>query len=179
MQRMEQISRISLIGLLLLVFLAAAAAVWATATYTAPPPAGSRSAGSTNRYAAPVEGLAWIDIVTDDINDVTIELDPDLAGYLERVSWSHDGNDTSWSLSILDDQGNTLWSTVDANALGDPNTAIAALADEAGTSLYGGIPIGGGALSLVVADANQARAHYSGDGNAITVRLYLREVWRR
>ncbi len=167
--RMGRIGRMILITLSLL---AAAVAAWAATTYTAPPPASSHAGSwSPNRYAFEYQGLLVVDVQTPDINDVTTALDGNLAGLLQRVVYQHDGNDPSWKLYIKDVNGITLYSDLDVNAVNDPCSAVCNYAT-------GGVPFLGG-LSVQVADANQGRAHYPGDGNNIKVRLYIREAWRR
>ncbi len=170
--RISRISRIGRIGPIAGLLLAAVAAAWAaTTTYTAPPPAGSRRDWATNRYASEEQGFLVVDVTTSDINDVTLALDTALAGYLQRVVYSHDGNDSSYKLYIKDAAGIAIYSDTDANAVNDPCSAVCSY----GT---GGVPFLGG-LSIQIADANQARVHYAGDGNNVTVRLYIREAWRR
>jgi hypothetical protein len=116
-------------------------------------------------------------VTTADINDVTIALDEDLAGYLKRVVFSHDGNDTDYTVTVTDASGATLFSKADANALADPYSYAVSHSDT-GSTEFVGVPFAGG-LSVQIADANQARAFYTGDGNNVTVRLYIRESWRR
>jgi hypothetical protein len=161
-----------------MLLLVAGAAAWAATTYVAPPPSSSRSGDwAPNRYAVPVEGLLRIAIVTDDLNDVSIALDSDLAGYLERVVYSMDGNAPSWDLTITDADGFAIWADTDANGVTDPCSLAASLSDPGGTE-FAGVPFAGG-LTLAIADANQNRAHYSGDRNNVTIVLYIREAWRR
>jgi hypothetical protein len=139
------------------------AGVLVAATYTAPPPAGAHRDWATNRWAEPVEGLEIVDLVTPDVNDVTLATETDLAGYLQRVVYSHDGDDTAYGIAITDGLGAEVWARTDCNALADPCSYVAA---------YGGVPFADG-LRVAVTDAND------GDGNNVTVRLYLRHAWRR
>ncbi len=144
----------------------ATGAILAATTYTAPPPASSRSGTwAPNRYATPVDGLLVIDVATTTVADQTIALDSDLAGYLQRIVYSHDGDDSSWKLYVKDAAGVSIYSDVACDATADPASAI----PNYGT---GGVPFAGG-LSVQIADADD------GTGSVISVRLYIREAWRR
>lgn len=142
---------------------------WSDTTYTAPSSVTTRSGGSGSRYRAPERGLMVVRHTTDDINDVTEALtDPggrtDISGYLQRVVFSSDGNDGTWSLSITDANGATLFARTDCNMVNDPCSYV--------FNAGAGVPFVGG-LNLVIADAND------GDGNDIDVILLIEEVWRR
>lgn len=169
MGRIRRIRQIRPIGLIVgLVVIAAAAAIAAT-TYTVPP--STRTDWSTSRYTPPSEGLLVVDVVTPDVNDVDYLVDPNLGGYLQRIVYHHDGNAPAWTLCVRDAAGLALYTDADANAVTDPCGVICNYAG-------GGIPFLGG-LTVQVADANQNRAHHAGDGNNVSVRLYIREAWRR
>lgn len=140
-------------------------AAGAAATFVAPPPASVRTDWTTNRYALPAEGLLVWDYTTADVNDTSISVDPNLSGYLQRVIFSADGNDGTWSLTVSDAAGIALFSRTDCNMVNDPCSYVCDYA-------LGGLPFSGG-LSVAIADAND------GDGNNISLRFYLREAWRR
>ncbi len=122
---------------------------------------------SPDRYANAFEGLIYWDHTTEDVNDVTLSLDPLLTGYLERVVAAHDGNAPAWAISVTDSSGAVLAArTIDADA--DPCSVVCCPP----------VPFAGG-LTVAIADANQNRPWVTGDGNDVRIRLYLREVWRR
>jgi hypothetical protein len=111
------------------------------------------------------------DIRTADPNDQTLTLDPNLAGYLDRVVIDHTGTDAAWSLTVTDTDGVTLWSKDDCDA----NTASYILTFPTLEGSYiAGIPFAGG-VTMAIADANLAGE----DVNSIHIKLYLRETWRR
>jgi hypothetical protein len=138
---------------------------WAATTYMAPPPTSARSGAATNRYALPEAGLIVVKVVTVGVADQTIALDPDLAGYLQRIVYSADGTDASWKLTITDASGFAVFSDLAISAVTDPCSVIA----NYGTR---GIPFAGG-LSVTIADADD------GGGTAATIWLYIEEAWRR
>jgi hypothetical protein len=144
----------------------------ATVTYSPAPhySAHSEPMGSI-RYTTPVEGFVVVDVATSGVTDQTIELDDLMAGYLERVVYSHNGNDASWSLTIADHEGVTLYSDATSNAGADPCSYVVTCSDLDG-NVFGGPPFADG-LSVSIADAD------GGTGDAVSVRLYIREAWRR
>jgi hypothetical protein len=148
------------------------AALVAASSYTAPLPSSSRRVVGwpPNRYAVPIEGLMIVDVNTT-VADQTLALDPDLCGYLERVVIDHNGNDLSWSLRVKDAHGVQLFAKNALNAAADPNSYAVSHTDPGGTR-FAGVPFFGG-LSIRIANAND-RA-----GDAIAIRLYIREAWRR
>lgn len=127
--------------------------------------------GSPIRYSTPVEGFLVVDVTTEGVADQTIALDGELAGYLERIVYSHNGNDASWSLTITDHEAVTLYVDAAANAGADPVSRVVVIDDADGNG-FGGPPFAGG-LSVTIADADD------GTGDAVSVRLYIREAWRR
>lgn len=154
------------------VILAPAAFLIGATSYT---PAAHYSAHSVTsgpgRFTTPVEGFLVIDVATTTVADQTITLDSQLSGYLERIVYAHNGNDASWSLTVTDESGVALYANAAASAAADPYSVIVTEEDSVG-NVYGGVPFSG-ALSIAIADAD------GGTGDSITVRLYVREAWRR
>jgi hypothetical protein len=153
------------LALLALALCGLAAVALAATTYTAPPPQSSRSDWMTNRYALPQEGLLVVKVTTATVADQSITLDSNLAGYLQRVVATHNGNDASWTLTVTATADGAAIFSQTCNATDDPNSFLA----NYGT---GGIPFAGG-LTVSVAGAD------GGTGDVITVWLYVREAWRR
>ena len=165
------------VGFVLVVLAVMGAWTMAGTTYTAPDHISSRPTNYLNRYAAPVEGLIVVDVVTDDVNDVSVAIDPQLCGYLERVTYHTDGNAPAWKLTIRDADGFAIFADAECNGVTDP-CSLAVSHSDAGSTEFRGVPFWGG-LTVAIADANQDRALYAGDGNNVTVRMYIREAWRR
>lgn len=165
--------RIGRIGLIAAVVGLAAVVAWAagTAVVTAPVPSGARSGRATNRFAEPVEGFATVLVTTDGVTDQTVTTDAEMSGYLERVVYSHNGNDAAWTLTVTDASGVVLHTDTAADATSDPHSYIVSASDSAGNP-YGGVPFVG-ALSIAISDAD------GGTGTAVSVLLYIREAWRR
>lgn len=152
--------------------LAGAVLAMAAVTYSpAPHSSAHREPMGSIRYAYPAEGFLVVDVETDGVTDQTIELDELMAGYIERIVYSHDGNDAAWSLTLADHEGVTLYSDAASNAASDPCSYVVTCEDAAG-NVFGGPPFAGG-LSISIADAD------GGTGTAVSVRLYVREAWRR
>ena len=165
-------AHVGVVGAIALLVALASIIEAAVTTYSPAPHASSHSTevGSI-RYSTPVEGFLVVDITTSGVTDQTIALDDQLAGYVERVVYSHNGNDASWSLTIIDHEGVTLYANAAANASADPYSHVVTCDDVEGNP-YGGAPFAGG-LSVAIADADD------GTGDAVSVRLYIREAWRR
>jgi hypothetical protein len=159
-------------AVLLMLIAVLACIVYADAIYLPAPHYSSHAdTGSPVRYSTPVEGFLVVDVTTSGVGDQTIDLDDQLAGYIERIVYSHNGNDASWSLTITDHEGVTLYADAAANAGADPVSRVVVIDDADGNG-FGGPPFAGG-LSIAIADADD------GTGDAVTVRLYIREAWRR
>ena len=113
------------------------------------------------RYLESREGLTTVDLVTPDGLPDSYTIDEYLSGYLERIVIAGEGTDAAWSLTIEDAWGGTLF---DANDL-DMTAGVVA---------YDGqrLPFVGG-LVVTVADTT------AGTADAILIRLYIDEAWRR
>ena len=158
-----------IILIIAVLLVAACAFCIATATSTSYP--------SSGRYYNPYTGIVVLDLVTTDINDTTFTVTDPPYGYIDRIVITHDGNDPAYEVSITDASSYDIFDVDDVNAVNDPCSYAVSMSDY-GSTEFAGVPYYGG-LTITVADANQARAFVAGDGNDVTVRLYLREQWRR
>jgi hypothetical protein len=142
-------------------------------TYSPPTPLGSRTNWQTVRYSTPVQGLMTAVVDTTTQSNQTITLDPNLSGYLDRITITHDGNDVAWSCTVRDTDSVTLWSKADLKATNDHCSYNVSFPDSSGNAIPG-VPFIGG-LSVVIANADTTGA----TATAIHVKLYIWESWRR
>jgi len=131
-----------------------------------------------------------------DMNDVDVSFN-EIYGYIERVTIDSNGTETAYTVSLVDNDGFTVFTKTDCNSVTEPHSLAVYLDDLNGDPMYG-VPVGG-SCSLTTdnitqnaelqtctpdaaADANTFTITYSGetttdlayDANTATIQTAFR-----
>ncbi len=112
-------------------------------------------------------------VITTDLNDVTIPLgviQGKVTGIVISTTATDDYNDTDFTVTLLDEDTNVLFTKTDCNSLALPYRYAVSTADTSANDFLGA-PVSG-VVSVQIADAN------GGDLNSLTVKVYYDETIR-